>query len=48
MKNEQRQKDICNALMYRARLGKHHGWRYAMKWFSAWEKEYNKTNPLTH
>ena len=47
MNNEQRQKDISKALIYRAMLGKNYGWGHAMKWFCAWEKEYNEKNPLT-
>ena len=47
MKNEQRQKDLYEALGTRIELARHRGWGYAIKWFADWEKEYNKKNPLT-
>jgi len=47
MNNEQRQKDINEALGRRALYGQRYGWGYAIKWFAAWEKQYNEKNPLT-
>jgi hypothetical protein len=40
--------EIHKALGQRALYGQRYGWGYAIKWFAAWEKEYNKKNPLTH
>jgi hypothetical protein len=48
MNNEQRQKDINEALGRRALYGQRYGWGYAIKWFAAWEKQYNEKNSLTH
>lgn len=30
--------ELHNALQMRAVLGQRHGWAYAIKWFSEWQK----------
>jgi hypothetical protein len=43
---QQLENEIAQALLQRARIGKHSGWDAAIKWFAKWQAEKNKKNSL--